>query len=75
MTLHDYKTLLYRQDDSFWVAEVPAILGCYPLMDTREAALAELEDVFRMIEEEYREKKILSLKENPLPADTLVSLV
>jgi len=64
VTLQNYKTVLYRQDDGSWVAEVPAISGCYALMETREAALAELAQVFRMIEEEYREKGI------PLPADT-----
>ncbi len=64
MSLHDYKTVLYRQEDGSWVAEVPAVSGCYALMPTREAALAELSDVFEMIAEEYREKGI------PLPADT-----
>jgi predicted RNase H-like HicB family nuclease len=64
MTLHDYKTVLYRQEDGSWVAEVPAIPGCYALMQTREEALAELEDVFAMIAAEYREKG------QPLPADT-----
>ncbi len=64
MTLHDYKTVLYRQDDGSWVAEVPAVPGCYALMPTREAALAELSKVFEMIAEEYREKGL------PLPADT-----
>ena len=64
MTLHDYKTVLYRQDDRSWVAEVPAIQGCHALMPTRESALAELSRVFEMIAEEYREKGI------PLPADT-----
>lgn len=64
MTLHDYKTVLYRQEDGSWVAEIPAIPGCYALMETREAALAELSNVFEMIAEEYREKRI------PLPADS-----
>jgi predicted RNase H-like HicB family nuclease len=64
MTLRDYKTVLYRQDDGCWVAEVPALTGCYALMPTREAALAELGNVFEMIAEEYRERGI------PLPADT-----
>jgi len=64
MTLHDYKTVLYRQKDGSWVAEVPAISGCYALMPTRESALAELSRVFDMIAEEYREKGI------PLPADS-----
>ena len=43
MGLDDYKVVLYRQDDGSWVAEIPALGGCYALMDTREAALAELE--------------------------------
>jgi predicted RNase H-like HicB family nuclease len=64
MQLDDYKTILYRQEDGSWVAEVPAIPGCYALMPTREKALAELSDVFRMISEEYSEKGI------SLPADT-----
>ncbi len=64
MKLEDYKTILYRQDDGSWVAEIPAIGGCYALMPTREEALAELRLVFDMIEEEYREKGL------PLPPDT-----
>jgi predicted RNase H-like HicB family nuclease len=56
MSMEDYKIVLYRQEDGSWVAEIPAIPGCYALMDTREAALAELSNVFSMIEDEYREK-------------------
>jgi predicted RNase H-like HicB family nuclease len=64
MTMSDYKTILYRQDDGSWVAEIPAIAGCYALMPTREDALVELRSVFGMIAAEYREKG------TPLPADT-----
>lgn len=64
MSLNDYKTVLYRQEDGSWVAEIPSIPGCYALMRTRESALAELKGVFQMIAEEYREKG------TPLPADT-----
>ena len=42
MGLEDYKTILYRQEDGSWVAEIPALPGCYALMPTREEALAEL---------------------------------
>ena len=63
MRLEDYKTIVHHQDDS-WVAEIPAIPGCYALMETREAALAELTHVFNMIGDEYREKGL------KLPADT-----
>ena len=64
MKLEDYKTILYRQADGSWVAEIPAIPGCYALMETREAALTELNNVFAMIAEEYREKGL------KLPADS-----
>jgi len=64
MTHEDYKTVLYRQDDGSWVAEIPAIPGCYALMTSREAALAELVRIFALIAEEYRQKA------HPLPADT-----
>ena len=64
MTHEDYKTVLYRQDDGSWVAEIPAIPGCYALMNSRETALAELAKVFELIAEEYRQKG------QPLPADT-----
>ncbi len=64
MTLNDYKTILYHQEDGSWVAEIPAISGCYALMPTREEALAELTKVFEIVAEEHREKGI------PLPADT-----
>ena len=64
MTLADYKVVVYRQFDGAWVAEVPAIGGCYSLMDTREAALEELERVFRLIAEEHAERG------HALPADT-----
>jgi len=61
--LSDYKTVLYRQEDGSWVAEIPAISGCYALMPTREEALQELSKVFGMLAEEYRDKGIA------LPAD------
>ena len=64
MGLDDYKIVLYRQEDGSWVAEIPAISGCYALMPSRDQALEELEGVFQMISEEYREKGLT------LPADT-----
>lgn len=64
MSIEDYKTILYRQEDGSWVAEIPAIPGCYALMPSREEALAELNCVFEMISQEYTEKCL------PLPADT-----
>jgi predicted RNase H-like HicB family nuclease len=52
MELEGYKTILYRQEDGSWVAEIPAIPGCDALMDTRGAALAELKQVFAIISQE-----------------------
>lgn len=64
MGIENYKTVLYRQEDGSWVAEIPAIPGCYALMPSRQEALAELEQVFAMIAAEYREKGLA------LPADS-----
>jgi predicted RNase H-like HicB family nuclease len=64
MGFDDYKVVLYRQDDGSWVAEIPAVGGCYALMDTRDAALAELELVFAMIAQEHLERGVV------LPKDT-----
>jgi len=64
MSLDDYKVVLYRNQPEGWVAEIPAVRGCYALMATREAALAELERVFEMIAAEYRAKGL------SMPADT-----
>jgi len=58
MSVGNYKTILYRQEDGSWVAEIPAIPGRYALMPSREEALAELSSVFEMISEEYRDKGI-----------------
>ncbi len=63
MSLDDYKVVLYRNQPDGWVAEIPAIPGCYALMDSREA-LVELAGVFQMISEEYAERNEM------LPADT-----
>ena len=52
MKFEDYEPILYLQADGSWVAEIPAIPGCYAFMETREAALAELPNVFAMISEE-----------------------
>ncbi len=64
MTLDDYKVVLYRNQPDGWVAEVPAIPGCYALMPTRDEALTELEHVFDIIAAEYSDRGL------PLPADS-----
>lgn len=64
MPLDEYKAVLYRNQPSGWVAEIPAISGCYALMPTQTEALSELERVFAIIEAEFRDKG------SPLPTDT-----
>ena len=60
----NYRVVVYHNQPDGWVAEVPAIPGCYALMATREEALTELESVLHMIAAEYRDKG------QPLPKDT-----
>ena len=47
MTFDDYKAVIYRSLDG-WVVEIPASRDVTP-MPSREEALAELAEVFRMI--------------------------
>ena len=54
-SLYDYKIVLYRQPDNSWAAYAPAVEGCHAIMSTRDEALAELQNVFEMIREEYAE--------------------
>jgi predicted RNase H-like HicB family nuclease len=60
----DYKIVLFRQQDNTWVAEIPAIKGCYAVMPEFGEALRELKRVFGVIEQEYFVKGLA------LPADT-----
>lgn len=64
MQFEDYKIVLYRQKDGSWVAEIPAIKGCYAVMPSIDAAIPELRRVFGIIEQEYRAKGLT------LPSDT-----
>jgi predicted RNase H-like HicB family nuclease len=64
VSFEDYKLVLYRNQPEGWVAEIPAIPGCYALMSTAEAALQELAEVFRLIEQEHQASGL------PLPKDT-----
>ena len=64
VSFDDYKVVLFRNQPDGWVAEIPSIPGCHALMPTREEALAELAQVFGLIEAEHRESG------KPLPADS-----
>ena len=54
MSFEIYNLVVYRNQPDGWVAEIPAIAGCHALMPTAEEAVAELAEVFRLIEEECR---------------------
>ena len=64
MNFDDYKVVLYRNQPDGWVAEIPSIPGCHALMPTSKEALAELANVYRMIEEEHQASG------EPMPRDT-----
>lgn len=64
MGFDEYKVVLYRNHPEGWVAEIPSISGCHALMASPEEALAELAQVFKLIEEEHRESG------TPMPLDT-----
>jgi len=53
--LRDYTLVLRPDNNGTFVAYVPAVSGCHAWGQTPEEARAELEHVFAMIEEEYRE--------------------
>jgi predicted RNase H-like HicB family nuclease len=53
VSFDDYKVVLYRNQPSGWVAEIPAIPGCHALMSTGEEALSELTAVFHLISDEF----------------------
>lgn len=67
MKFDDHKVVLYRNEPDGWVAEIPALSGCYAPMPTRDQASIEVERVFETISAEYGDKG------QPLPADTLSS--
>jgi predicted RNase H-like HicB family nuclease len=73
MTLENCKIVLYRQEDGSWVAEIPAISGCYALMPSREQALEELSSVFRIVSEEYKEKSLALPPQRPAAAEAALS--
>ena len=54
MSFDDYKLVIYRNQPDGWVAGIPAIAGCHALMPRAGEAVAELANVFRLIEEEFR---------------------
>lgn len=64
MNHENFKTVLYRQDEGSWVADIRAIRSCYALMGSRDAVLSELAKIFALNAEEYR------LKGQALPADS-----
>ena len=62
-SLQDYTIVTRPDDNGTFIAYVPAIEGCHAWGKTLEAARAELNHVFAMIQEEYQEIG------HPLPED------
>ena len=54
-SLQNYTTVVRPDDNSTFVAYVPAIPGCHAWGETPDEARAELANVFEMIREEYLE--------------------
>jgi predicted RNase H-like HicB family nuclease len=54
-TLQDYTIVLRPDDNSTFIAYVPAIAGCHAWGTTPEEARTELVNVFDMIQAEYQE--------------------
>ena len=67
--LNRYTRVVRPDDNGTFVAYLPAIAGCHAIGDTPAEAEAELENVFRMIVEEYAEQG------RPLPPDVPVLAV
>ncbi len=61
--LNDYTIVTIPDDNGTFVAYIPAIQGCHAWGETPEQARAELQNVFDMITEEFRENG-LSLPKN-----------
>lgn len=56
-SLQDYTVVIRPDDNSTFVAYVPAILGCHAWGQTPDEARTELVNVFEMIQEEYTEQR------------------
>lgn len=55
-SLQDYTVVIRPDDNSTFVAYVPAIPGCHAWGQTPDEARTELVNVFEMIQEEYTEQ-------------------
>jgi predicted RNase H-like HicB family nuclease len=53
--LADYTVVVRPDDNGTFVAYVPALHACHAWGETSESARCELQNVFDMIAEEYRE--------------------
>lgn len=54
-TMSDYTTVLRPDTNGTFVAYIPAISGCHAWGKTAQEAQQELENVFEMMVDEYRE--------------------
>ena len=68
-SLTDYTVVIRPDDNGTFVVYIPALDGCHAWGETSEAAREELNNVFDMISEEYRESGLI------LPPDVQLSVV
>lgn len=67
--LFAYQVICRRDDNGSYVAYVPTLEGCHALGSTPAEAQLELQNVFDMIADEYRESG------KPLPEDVQLNAV
>jgi predicted RNase H-like HicB family nuclease len=57
MKKYDFQVVIEQDEDGVFVAECPALQGCYAQGDTFEEALENIKDVVAMCIEELKEEK------------------
>lgn len=63
MKKYNLQVIIEQDEDGVYVAECPALQGCYAQGDTFEEAIENIKDVITMCIEELKEsKKKISLK-------------
>ncbi|MBI3473430.1 MAG: type II toxin-antitoxin system HicB family antitoxin [Candidatus Solibacter usitatus] len=61
----DYETIVYPREDGVWIAEVPAMPGCWAIGESRADALWEVGKVFQVFADDYRQTGRALPKPNP----------
>jgi len=54
MELNKYTIIINKDEDGWFIADVPALIGCHTQGKTREEALENIKDVIKLCEEELK---------------------